>query len=108
MPIEGLHARQQFFVIAQRDENLCVVADSLLQHGQRPLADFVLLERTELALVELGFGYMDVLTVNSASLVRVTRPYSRDAHLMAMKRKLRSSRTCSKSLVLPSDCAQTA
>lgn len=42
MPVEGFHPAQELAVVAQRDEHLRVVADRLLQHGQRTLRDLVL------------------------------------------------------------------
>lgn len=51
VPVERLHARKQLFVVAKRDEDLCVVPHGLLEDGQRALADLVLLQLAQLSLV---------------------------------------------------------
>jgi hypothetical protein len=51
MPIKRLHARQQLFVVSERDQDLGVVPDCLLEDGERALADLVLLELAQLSLV---------------------------------------------------------
>ena len=53
MSVKCFDARKQLLVVSQRDEDLGVVADRLLQDGQRALRDFVLLQLPELGLVEL-------------------------------------------------------
>lgn len=63
MPIKGLYTRQQLFVVAEGDENLCVVSYRLLKNGERSLADLMLLQLPQLGLVKLGFWNVDVLTV---------------------------------------------
>ena len=67
VPVKRLHARKQLFVVPQGDEHLRVIPDGLLEDGQGALADLVLLERTQLSLVELGLGNVYVLTVCSKS-----------------------------------------
>ena len=62
MPVEGLYASQQLFVVAEGDEDLGVVSNGLLQDGERALADLVLLKGTELCFVKLRFGNVHVLT----------------------------------------------
>ena len=44
-----------------------MIPDRLLENRQGALADLVLLKRTELSLVELGLGDVDVLTKNIIS-----------------------------------------
>jgi hypothetical protein len=41
MSVKSLYSRKQLLVVSQGDENLGMVADSLLQHRQRSLADLV-------------------------------------------------------------------
>ena len=68
MSIKRLHTSEQLFVVPQGDEYLRVVPYSLLQHGERALADLVLLEGTQLRLIELRLGDMHVLTTANVSL----------------------------------------
>jgi hypothetical protein len=63
MTVKCLHARKKFFVVAERDEHLCMVAYCLLEDRKWALTDFVFLKRTKLRLVELGLGNVNVLTV---------------------------------------------
>lgn len=67
MTVKRLDTTQKLFVIPQRDEDLAVVADSLLQHRQRSLGDLPLLELSDLSLVELRLGDGGVLTDTSAA-----------------------------------------
>ena len=53
MSVKSFDARKQLLVVSQRDEDLGVVADRLLEDGQRALRDFVLLQLPELGLIEL-------------------------------------------------------
>lgn len=53
VPIKRLHPRQELFVVSQRNEDLSVITDRLLQNRQGPLADLVLLELPQLRLIEL-------------------------------------------------------
>ena len=50
MPIESLHAREQFAVVAAVDEDLGVRADSRLQDGERARGEFVFFELCYLIL----------------------------------------------------------
>lgn len=74
MSVKGLDASEQLLVIPQRDQDLAVVANSLLQDGQRSLGDLPLLELTNLSLVELRLGNGSVLTGSSAA-TRVQSSY---------------------------------
>jgi len=62
MPIESFHPCQQLLVVPQRDEDLGLVSDGLLQDGEWALGDLVVLELSNLGLVQLGFGNVCVLT----------------------------------------------
>lgn len=53
MPVEGLHASQQLFVVTSRYENRIVVSDSLQEHRQRSLRDFLLFRPPDLLLRQL-------------------------------------------------------
>ena len=68
--VKRLDTTQKLLVIPQRDQDLAVVANSLLQHRQRSLGDLPLLELANLSLVELRLGNGSVLTGSSAA----TRP----------------------------------
>lgn len=60
--VESLDSGQQLLVVPQRDEDLGLISDSLLEDGEGALGDLVLLQFTDLRLVELGFGDVLVLT----------------------------------------------
>ena len=62
MSIERLHTSQQLFVVPQGDEYLRMVPYGLLQHGERSLANLVLLESPQLCLIEFRLWDMYVLT----------------------------------------------
>lgn len=62
MPVKGFHACQQLLVVPKGDEDLRMVPHGLLQHRERALADLVFFERAELALIQLGFWDMNILT----------------------------------------------
>lgn len=61
VPIKGLDPRQQFLVVSQRDQHLGMVPNRLLEDGQRSLADLMLLECSQLSLIQLRFWNMQVL-----------------------------------------------
>ena len=61
--IKGLYTSEKLLVIAEGDEDLGMVADRLLEDGEGPLVDFVLLELADLGLVELRLWLMLVLAV---------------------------------------------
>lgn len=67
MSVKRLHTSEQLFVVPEGYEYLRVVSYSLLQHGERSLADLVLLEGTQLRFVELRLGDMYVLTARIVS-----------------------------------------
>ena len=48
MPVEGLHTREQFSVVAAGDQDLGVGADSGLEDGERAGGEFVLFEDGDL------------------------------------------------------------
>lgn len=50
-----------------------MVSDRLLEDGQRPLADLVLLERSQLSLIQLRFWDMHVLTRTASRSATVYR-----------------------------------
>jgi hypothetical protein len=50
--IKSLYTSEKLFVIPQRNQDLGMVADRLLQNRKGPLADFVLLQLAQLGLVE--------------------------------------------------------
>lgn len=62
MPVKGLYTRQQLFVVSKRDEDLSMVSYRLLENGERALTDLMLLQLSQLGLVELRFWDVDVLT----------------------------------------------
>ena len=62
MPVKGFHACQQLLVVPEGDEDLRMVPHGLLQHRERSLADLVFFKRAKLALIQLGFWDMNVLT----------------------------------------------
>jgi hypothetical protein len=66
--VKRLDAGQQLLVVAEGYEDLRVVAHGLLEHGERALADLVLLERAQLALVELRFGDVHVLAAYASAM----------------------------------------
>ena len=63
MPIERLDPRQQLLIIPQRDQHLTLVPDRLLQDREGSLGDFPFFQLADLAFVQLGFGDVEVLTV---------------------------------------------
>lgn len=64
MTVKRLDTTQELLVIPQRDQDLTVVADSLLQHRKRSLGNLPLLQLANLSLVELRLGDGSVLTVS--------------------------------------------
>jgi len=62
MPIERLYTGEKFFIVSQRDENLSVIADRLLQNGQWSLTDFMFFKLPYLSFVQLRLGNMRKLT----------------------------------------------
>ena len=48
MPVECLDSRQEFAIVATRDENLSVRTDGGLEDGERPGCELVLLEQSNL------------------------------------------------------------
>jgi len=65
VPIKGLDTGEKLLVIPERDQDLCVVADGLLENRERSLRNFMFFESPKLGLIELRFGNMDVLTENT-------------------------------------------
>jgi hypothetical protein len=61
--IKGLYTSEKLLIIAERDEDLGVIADGLLEDGEGSLVDFVLLELANLRLVELRLWLVLVMTV---------------------------------------------
>ena len=62
MSIECLYTGQKFFIVSQRDENLSVIADRLLQNRQWSLTDFMFFKLPYLSFIQLRLGNMRKLT----------------------------------------------
>lgn len=61
--VECFDAGQHLLVVAERNQDLRVVADRLLQDREGALRDLVLLQLADLALIQVRLGDIDVLTV---------------------------------------------
>lgn len=84
MPVKSLDASEKLAVVSERDENLGVVANGLLEDGKRTLADLVLLQLPDLALVQFGLWDVDVLTVRARETGCRQKSRARSVHLIAM------------------------
>lgn len=51
MSVKRLDTSKQLFIVSQRNQDLRVIPDSLLQNRQRSLGNFVFLELAELCLI---------------------------------------------------------
>jgi len=61
--IKGFYTSEKFLIIAEGDEDLGVVANRLLEDGEGPLVDLVLLELADLGLVEVRLWLVLILAV---------------------------------------------
>lgn len=64
--VECFDSCEELLVVSKGDEDLCVVADGLLEDREGTLGDLVLFELADLGLVQFGLRYVDVLTVGFA------------------------------------------
>lgn len=63
--IERFDSREELLVVAEGDEDLSMVTNRLLEDGEGTLRDLVLLELSDLRLVQFGLWDVDVLAVES-------------------------------------------
>jgi len=57
MSVEGFYAREQFAIVAARDEDLGVGADSGLKDGERTRGKFVFFELGDFIFGQFGAGF---------------------------------------------------
>jgi hypothetical protein len=62
VPIKGFDSCQEFFVVSERNQYLRMISYGLLQHRQRPLRYFMLLELPDLSFIKLRLWNVDILT----------------------------------------------
>jgi hypothetical protein len=78
--IKGLDTSEKLLIIAKGDEDLGVIPDRLLEDGEGPLVDFVLLELADLGLVEVRLWLVLELAVRACQCPFSQAKYARVPH----------------------------